>query len=252
MSIHVDLRDFSSETLLLQRVFESPRIAGWKSGGSHLFLHLDSLDEALLRIDSIANLIASELRDLPTERLSIRIACRTAGWPDQTLEPALRGIWGDEAVGVFELAPLRRVDVVAAAEERAIDPKAFIEELYDANVVPFAIKPLTLNLFLGLFQRDGRLPRSIAELYTLGCRKLCEEQNPSRRDSRNFGQLNPDQRLRLAGRLAAVTMFANRYAVWTGAETDLFPERGRLPFEAVVRAGRGGLSGFSCRRIQYP
>jgi hypothetical protein len=140
------------------------------------------------------------------------------------LERALKGIWGDEAVGVFELAPLRRVDVVAAAEERAIDPKAFIEELYDANVVPFAIKPLTLNLLLGLFQRDGRLPRSIAELYTLGCRKLCEEQNPSRRDSRNFGRLNPDQRLRLAGRLAAVTMFANRYAIWTGTETDLFPE----------------------------
>jgi len=143
ISIHVDLRDFSSETLLCQRVFESPNVTIWKSGASHLVLHLDSLDEALLRIDSIASLIASELRALPTDRLSIRIACRTAVWPEQTLEPALKEIWGDEAVGIFELAPLRRVDVTAAAEERAIDPRAFIEQLYIANVVPFAIKPLS-------------------------------------------------------------------------------------------------------------
>ena len=224
ISIHVDLRDFSSETLLCQRVFESPKVTAWKRGASHLVLHLDSLDEALLRIDSIASLIASELRALPTDRLSIRVACRTAVWPEQTLEPALKEIWGDQAVGIFELAPLRRVDVTAAAEERAIDPRAFIEQLYVANVVPFAIKPLTLNLLLGLFQSGGRLPRSIADLYTLGCRKLCEEQNPSRRDTRNLGRLNPDQRLRLAGRIAAVTMFANRYAIWTGPETEPFPE----------------------------
>ena len=224
MSVHVDLRAFSSEGLLVQKVFANPEIAGWKSGTSQLFLHLDSLDEALLRIDSIANLIASELQNLPTERLSVRIACRTAVWPEQTLEPALREIWGDEAVGVFELAPLRRVDVDAAAKARAIDQKAFFEELYHADVVPFAIKPLTLNLLLGLFERDGRLPHSVSELYILGCRKLCEEQNPSRRDSRKLGRLNPDQRLRLASRLAAVTMLANRYAIWTGAETDLFPE----------------------------
>ena len=224
MSIHVNLRAYSSESLLVQRVFESPRISAWKTGTMHLFLHLDSLDESLLRIDSIANLIASELPHLPTERMSLRIACRTAVWPDHTLEPALTRIWGEEAVGVFELAPLRRVDVITAAEDRGIDPKAFIEALYVASVVPFAIKPLTLSLLLSLFQYGGTLPRSIAELYLLGCRKLCEEQNPSRRDARKLGRLNPDQRLRLAGRLAAVTMFANRYAVWTGTETDIFPE----------------------------
>jgi hypothetical protein len=224
VSVHVDLRSFSSETLLCRKVFESAELIAWKSGTSQLVLHLDSLDEALLRIDSIANLIATELPHLPTDRLSLRIACRTAVWPELTLEPALKQIWGDEAVGVFELAPLRRVDVVAAATDRKIDPQAFIEELYAANVVSFAIKPLTLNMLLGLYQRDGRLPRSIADLYAMGCLKLCEEQNPSRRDTRSLGGLSPDQRLRLAGRIAAVTMFANRYAIWTGAESDPIPE----------------------------
>ena len=150
------------------------------------------------------------------------------------MEPALKEIWGDEAVGIFELAPLRRVDVTAAAEERAIDPRAFIDQLYIANVVPFAIKTLTLNLLLGLFQSGGGPPRSIADLYTVGCRKLCEEQNPSRRDTRKLGHLNPDQRLRLAGRIAAVTMFANRYAIWTGPETDTNPRGRRLTGDSRI------------------
>ena len=87
MSIYVDLRAFSSDALLYRRLFESEEFIAWKNGSSHLFLHLDSLDEALLRIDSIANLLASELPRIPTDRLSIRIACRTAVWPAILSEP---------------------------------------------------------------------------------------------------------------------------------------------------------------------
>lgn len=162
MSIHADLRAYSSEYFLHERVFESTEFMAWRNGNSHLVLHLDSLDEALLRIDSIANFLAAELPRHPTERLSIRIACRTAVWPSATLEPALCRIWSKSAVGVFELAPLRRRDVVAAAEATRIDAERFFRELYSANVIPFAIKPLTLNLLLGLFNKDAGLPRSVA------------------------------------------------------------------------------------------
>jgi len=223
VSIHVDLRAYSSDALLHQRVFGSPEFIAWTKGNSHLVLHLDSLDEALLRIDSIANLLASELPRYPTSRMSLRIACRTAVWPGRILEPSLNKLWGDDAVGVFELAPLRRRDVVAAAEAHGIEAAGFIRELYAANAVPFAIKPLTLKLLLGLFQLEGRLPRSVADLYTRGCLKLCEESNPSRRDAQRLGALNPAQRLRVAARLAAATMLANRYAVWTGSEADGVP-----------------------------
>jgi hypothetical protein len=48
-SSYVDLRSFSSEAFLFQRVFENDKMTRWKSDGSHLVLHLDSLDEALLR-----------------------------------------------------------------------------------------------------------------------------------------------------------------------------------------------------------
>jgi hypothetical protein len=77
-SVHVDLRAYSSESLLHRRLFESAEFIAWTQGTSCLVLHIDSLDEALLRIDSIANLLAEELPRYPTSRMSIRIACRTA------------------------------------------------------------------------------------------------------------------------------------------------------------------------------
>jgi hypothetical protein len=223
-SIHVDLRAYSSEPLLHKRVFESAEFIAWAQGTSHLVLHLDSLDEALLRIDSIANLLADELPRYPASRMFLRIACRTAVWPAGTLETALCHLWGEAAVGVFELAPLRRRDIAAATEVQGIDYEAFIREMYAANAVPFAIKPLTLNLLFSLFKKEGRLPRSMADLYVRGCLKLCEESNQSRRDARRLGALSAAQRLRVASRIAATTMFANRYAVWTGPEADGVPE----------------------------
>ena len=153
--VHFDLRAYSSEELLYRRVFEGPELTAWKEGGYFITLHLDSLDEALLRIDSIANLLAAELPKLPTARMSIRIACRTAMWPSLTLESTLEAIWGKEASGIFELAPLRRINVIAAAQNRGIDPDIFFNALFSANAIPFAIKPLTLNLLLNLFESTG-------------------------------------------------------------------------------------------------
>jgi hypothetical protein len=85
ISLHVDLRAYSSELLLHKKVFENAEFIAWTQGNTHLVLHLDSLDEALLRIDSIANLLAEELARYPTSRMSVRIACRTAIWPAATL-----------------------------------------------------------------------------------------------------------------------------------------------------------------------
>jgi hypothetical protein len=244
VSIYADLRSYSSESLLYHQILESPEFVAWKNGTSDLFLHLDSLDEALLRIDTIANLLAEELPKFPADRLSLRIACRTAVWPEQILEPALRSLWREEAVGVFELAPLRRLDVIQAAKERGIDEDRFIEAIFAANAVPFAFKPLTLNLLLALYQRDGRLPRSIVELYRAGCLHLCEEQNASRRGSRRVGALNPPQRLRLAGRLAAATMLANRYAIWTGLESGIVPPEDVLISEVAIDREEGDFQAF--------
>jgi hypothetical protein len=230
-SIYVDLHAFSSESLLYRRVFESEKFTAWKTGSSHLFLHLDSLDEALLRIDSIANLFASELPSLPTDRLSIRIACRTAVWPAATLGTALKNIWG-EASGTFELAPLRRQDVVAALDVHGIPVEGFMRALFAAQAVPFAIKPLTLKMLLTIYQQQGNLPNSNIGLYKQGCLALCEESNESRRDSGRRGKLNAGQRMRLAGRIAAATILGNRFAVWAGPQVGCPGEDVAVPLLA--------------------
>jgi hypothetical protein len=222
--IHEDLRKFTSDHLLYKKVFESPQFVAWKEGSGELLLQLDSLDEALLRIDTVAALIADELPDLPVERFSIRIACRTLVWPAATLMPVFQRLWGEDAVGAYEIAPLRRTDVRVAAHAWPVDVEAFLEQVRLANAVPFAIKPLTLNLLLRLFEAEGRLPNSIVDLYRRGCLSLCEEQSANRRDAQRVGRLNPAQRYQLAGRVAAVSMLANRYAIWMGIEGQVVPE----------------------------
>ena len=223
---HADLRSFSSDVLLNAKVFESAELTRWKAGTQHLILYLDSLDEALLRIETVAAFIADELHHLPTDRLSIRIACRTLDWHavSPILNPVFRDLWGNEAFGTFEIAPLRRQDVVTAAAAWPVDVDQFMGQVWAGAVVPFAIKPLTLGLLLRLFEADGRLPASVADLYRKGCLSLCEEQSPSRRAPRREGRLTAAERAILAGRVAAVSMLANRYAVWTGLESSCIPD----------------------------
>jgi len=218
--IHVDLRSFSSDSHLHSRVFESSQFTAWRNGNTQLTLSLDSLDEALLRIDNIAALLADELPQHPTARMSVRIASRTAVWPHGLLEPTLKRIWGEDAVGVFELAPLRRKDVEEAARQRGVDPKRFIYELQNSNAVPLALKPVTLNLLFEIFVKDGHLPDRAVDLYSQGCLRLCGELSANRRAAGRLGRLNGLQRKQLAGRIAAVTMLANRYAVSTNPDTD--------------------------------
>jgi hypothetical protein len=219
-SIYVDLKVSSSEEALRRRIFEAPAFEAWKAGAGHLILHLDSLNEAMLRVETLAGLLAEELQAAPSDRLSVRIACRTAVWPAGTLGTAFANIWQEAPVGVFELAPLRRRDVMTALAAHGIDPDPFVRDLFGARAVPFAIKPLTLRMLIKIRQRYGSLPSSTAELYRQGCLELAEEQSISRRETRRWGRLNGPQRFRLAGRIAAGTVLGGRLAIWTGADVD--------------------------------
>ena len=219
----LDLRSYGSEDRLVRNLFESEKFLAWIRGSHRLHVFLDSLDEGLLRIDTLAALLADEFKRYPVERLSLRIACRTAEWPS-SLETELQQLWGEKAVGVYELVPLRRRDVVEAAKANGPDPDAFLAEISRAEVTPLAIKPVTLDFLLSTYQRHGSLPKTQAELYLEGCRLLCEETNKDRRAAQLTGDLSADQRLAVAARIAAVSIFANRYAVWTAVDQGEVPE----------------------------
>lgn len=77
----VDLRRYQSDQRLHEHVFESVVVKTWKEGDGRLHLFLDSMDECLMRIENIGPILLGELSELPVERLSVRVACRTADWP---------------------------------------------------------------------------------------------------------------------------------------------------------------------------
>jgi predicted NACHT family NTPase len=224
----LDLRSYSSEDRLVRKLFESQEFRAWERGTYQLHIFLDSLDECLLRIDTVAALLLDEFKQYRDEirRLNLRIACRTAVWPP-VIEEGLKQLWGKDAVGVYELAPLRRKDIREAATVEGIDSDAFLEEVQKKNIVPLAIKPVTLKFLLNIYCRhNGQFPANqrLHELYLDGCRCLCEETNESRLASKLKGKLNPEQRLIVAARIAAVTIFANRFAIWTGIDWGNVPD----------------------------
>jgi hypothetical protein len=51
---------------------------------------------------------------------------------------------------------------------RELTPEIFLHEIELKEVVPFAIKPVTLRFLLGSYQRHGTF-REKAELYQSGC-----------------------------------------------------------------------------------
>ena len=233
----VDLREYSSDQRLSQKVFSSPQIQKWRQGAYTLHLFFDSLDESLLRIDNISDVLRSEMRDLPTARLRIRIACRTADWP-ASLESALSDIWGETGFGAFELVPLRKCDVIEAARSTGVNGERFLNAVIDLNVAPLAIQPVTLRFLLSAYQRGQALPANRQALYAEGCKCLCEEPIGQ-------GELTASQRYEIAGRLAAVTQFANRYAIWTGRRLDEIP-----PEDVLLELLIGGTEGESASSTQ--
>jgi hypothetical protein len=222
--LRFDLRGYSSEDRLVRDIFESSAVQSWIAGTGHLHIFLDSLDEGLLRIGTLATILSDQLVKLPVERLKLRIACRTADWPT-TLETQLIETWGEEEVQAYELTPLRKMDVKESLKARDIaNPDKFFQEVDLLHAVPLAIKPVTLNFLLNIYFRSGSFPPNQIDLYLQGCRILCEEPSESRRDARLVGLLPADQRLAVAMRIAAITILANRYAIWTGLDVGNVPE----------------------------
>jgi predicted NACHT family NTPase len=219
---------------LIRNLFENTTFLSWARDKHRLHVFLDSLDECLLRIDTLAALLIDELKKYPIERLSLRIACRTADWPN-SLETGLVQLWGKDAVGVCELTPLRRVDVIEAAKTNNLDHNVFLQEIDQKEVVPLAIKPVTLGFLISTYIKNGRFPSTQTELYLQGCCRLCDENNESRLDARLTGTFTIEQRLAVASRIAAITVFSNRYAIWIGVN------RGDIPDEdTTIQELRGG------------
>ena len=221
---------------LKNELFKDEVFLDWLESNHQLYLFLDSLDEGRLSVPTLATGLIDELQKKiyreHLHRLHIRLACRTFVFSEisEVLESGLKELWQETEVGIYELVPLRRVDIASAARADGFLSEKFLQEIAQKNVVPLAIKPITLGFLLNTYRKhDGQFPpdQKLNTLYLEGCRLLCEEVNPGRRASQQVGNLDSDQRLIVASRIAAVTVFANRFAIWTEVN------RGTAPIEDV-------------------
>lgn len=214
-----DLRSYSSEERVIRSIFENPEFTKWRDGAYKLHLFLDSLDEGLLRIETLSNLLAEELLKCDAKRLIVRIACRSADW-QQSLGTALEHHWGSEAVRRLEIVPLTHRDVETAATAEDIDASAFTKEVFERGVGPFAAKPVTLRHLLRIYLQRRNFPASQWELYEEGCQLLCKELRQSYARTRLREELVAERRMMVAGRIGALTMFGNRSAILIDHQPD--------------------------------
>ena len=241
--LHRNLGTYGDEKRLIEDVFGAPEFATWSSNGGELHVFLDSFDECLLRLDTVATLLADQLKRIESVTgLFFRIASRTAEWRTG-LEEAMRQKWGEEGVKVYELAPLTKQQVQIAAEANIPDADRFIQQVIEREVVPFAIKPLTLELLLRVWKAgEGSLPATQSRIYECGCLELCSESNPDRNTPRTRRKLSTEQRLAVATQIAAATVFCKRSAIWNGTkpsqmlETDV--SRSELAYGFVLANGQ--------------
>jgi hypothetical protein len=210
--LRLDLRDVTSPQDLRAALNEHPT---WARKTGPLCLVLDSLDETPFGAERLSASILEAL-DTYREDLQLRIVCRTAEWPE-ILEQGLVARW--PTAGIYEIAPLRRIDVETAATAHGLDPVRVLAVFADREAEPFALRPVTLRFLLRLLEGGRPLPRSKQELYEKLCRSLCEE--PS--GSRSRADVSPDERLALAERIAASLLYGGKSAVF------IDPDRGDVP-----------------------
>jgi len=198
-------------------------------------------DQCLLWIPNLAGLLLEFLSKLPHDRVSLRIACRTADWSAE-LESGLRALWGQDSVGVYELTPLRRQDVREAVEDRGLPSDEFLKQVADAGAVAFANRPITLRFLLNSFSRGEPLPSKRTDLYREGCCVLCAEFREARQ---RHTQLSEGQRFAIASRLAAAVIFGGRSAIWTAPRSEL-PRSEDLRIDELL----GGEESFGRETVQ--
>jgi hypothetical protein len=202
------LREFGSDATA-KEFLASPEIAAWVVNGTEeLFLFLDSLDEALLKVDTWSSLLGNALASWPLDRLWFRITCRPAFWP-ASLSMSMRRGFGD-GVSEANLAPLRQCDIESAATEHKIVPDLLLQELHRANAATFAARPLTLKMIFGIFAKDNKLPKTHAEMYELGCQYLASEHNTAVLEGRRLTNVPIGRRKAIIERIAAMSVFCDR------------------------------------------
>jgi hypothetical protein len=241
--LQIDLGEILDGSDLKDRVLRSEALREWKESDQAITLILDALDECQIQVENVAKVLKNRLFENAgsSDQIRLRIACRSASWPS-SLTSAFSDFWGEDQVKRYQLTPLRKKDVLEAAEKLGIAGSDFLGAVEDADAGPLAAVPLSLGGLLRTYQGSRDLPVRKRELFEQYVLKLCEEQNPDRIESGAEGAtgiLDPKERVAVLARIAAQMVFSNRNRVLlqtrAGYRADSqFPDQNLLFLDEVT------------------
>ena len=175
-----------------------------------LTLIVDGIDEALAREDTIIAQLLEVMNSDPLARLKVILTCRTADWQSSDDEYLREKFDVGEAPLVHHLCPLRWRDVAgAAAKHPDINSATFSLALWENGADSLAAWPITLKMLL---REPEKLGGSRLDFYREYAGHMLNEWNDSRCRSAQ-SKFPHNQKLQIARRIAALTMFGAKYGV---------------------------------------
>ncbi|WP_021592216.1 NACHT domain-containing protein [Actinomadura welshii] len=205
-----DLTEGSFEDELGRHLRGLPEDNDSVSSSRTLTVVVDQLDESPLRA-RLPRLLTRSLRGKDTRHLRFLVACRTADYQQEMTE-ALSAVSGK--CWCVDLAPLSREEAIALADSAGVPGEQLITDAEAAGAVALASMPLTLELLVVIYQADGRLQGTPEQVFATGVERLAEDPDPRR--LQRFSVTTIEQRLVLAGRIAAWSLLSGHRNVWQG------------------------------------
>ena len=190
------------------------------NAGGRVTLVLDGLDECPVRGASkaLAGLLRQLLEQAGTSALRLLVGCRSSEYPSAVHEVLAAAFPG---FARYELAPLRRRDVLELAASRAVPAEDFLKEVARTGTGPLASIPLTLDLLLRQYAAEAGLHGTAAELYEPALLALAGEHDADRDPT--LAAAPAGQVLAVAARLCCYLLVCGRAGFWTGPADQVPP-----------------------------
>lgn len=187
--------------------------------------YLDSLDEAARGHPNLIRILEQELGPDAARAVSWRIGCRPESWTRRLAK----------SIGVreYRLLPLTRQAARQLVEDIGVDA-TFLDDLVRAGLGRLSASPQRLIDAARQWHATGRLPATRAESLDYEIDRLLSETD----EYRGTPAVPADQRRRIAGRLAAFTLFTQvrRFSFHQPSSSSI-PAIDELPSQADPEAG---------------
>lgn len=174
-------------------------------------LILDQMDESSI-LPSFSKWLRRFARGRDISPLNLVVACRLTDYPAD-LTSALEELFGSCVVA--DLAPLTRAGAIQIAQTEGFDGDLLVAAAIGSGASALARIPLTLLLLGELLTEEGTLRGTPTELFSAAVRRAAEKAGHVT-DPPLLRPTSLEQRLSIAGRIAARLLLSGRRSIWWG------------------------------------